>query len=210
MNILIADDHTMIRNALSFLINQQEDMTVVTTAATGYEVALKLEQMAIDVMLLDISMPPGENGLVTAKRVKAAFPNVKIVILTMHDDEEYIKSALKSQVDGYILKSASDEVLIECIRKVMIGARVFQGYSEEALKQLSKDGVEDLYDTLSKREKEILPLVALGHHNKEISEMLFISVKTVEAHKRNIKKKLQLNTYADIVSYAIKQHLVDY
>lgn len=210
MKILIADDHVLIRNALSFMINAQPDMKVVGDAADGNETFMKAEQLAVDILLMDISMPPGENGLQTTRRIKEIRPRIKIIVLTMHDDETYVREALAAGADGFILKSANEETLLEGIRKVARGERFFDGYTDEQLSGLAVAETDPLYDSLSKREKEILPLIALGYNNKEIAEKLFISVKTVEVHKANIRKKLQLENYAGLLQYSLKHHLVDF
>lgn len=210
MNILIADDHAMIRNALAFMINAQPDMKVVGDAADGSEVFLKAEQLPIDILLMDISMPPGENGLQTTRRLKEAHPDIKVIVLTMHDEETYIREALAAGADGFILKSAHEETLLEGIRQVGRGDHFYDGYDDQQLNSLAKIEQDPLYESLSKREKELLPLIALGYNNKEIAEKLFISVKTVEVHKANIRKKLKLDNYAGLLQYSLKHHLVDF
>lgn len=210
MKLLIADDHAMIRHALAMLINTQPDMEVIGDAASGNEVFVKVESGGIDVVLMDISMPPGENGLVTTKRIKEAFPEVKVIVLTMHDEESYVREALEAHADGFILKSASDESLIEGIRQVYQGNRYYDGYNEHQLSEITLAKEDPLYAKLSKREKEVLPLIALGYNNKDIAEKLFLSVKTVEVHKANIRKKLQLDSYASLLQYSLKHHLIDF
>lgn len=210
MNILIADDHVLIRNALAFFINTQEDMQVIGDAADGHEVYMAVERCPVDVVLMDVSMPPGENGFLTTKRIKEAYPHVKVIILTMHDGESFIREALIAKADGFLLKSAHEEILLHAIHQVYQGHRYFYGYTETDLAQIKLSKEDTLYETLSKREKEILPLIALGYNNKEIAERLFISVKTVEVHKANIRKKLQLESYAGLLHYALKHHLIDF
>lgn len=210
MRILIADDHAMIRNALAFLINAQPDMEVVADAADGHEVFMTVESHEIDLVLIDVSMPPGENGLLTTKRLKESFPAVKVIILTMHDARSYVREALEAKADGFLLKTANDETLIEAIRKVYQGERYYDGYTEHTLSEIALEKEDPLYASLSKREKEILPLVALGYNNKQIAERLFISVKTVEVHKANVRKKLQLESYASLLQYSLKHHLIDF
>ncbi|MGM0125800.1 two-component system, NarL family, response regulator NreC [Enterococcus sp. AZ194] len=210
MNILIADDHAMVRNALAFFINAQKDMQVIGDAADGHEVFMKLESLPVDVVLMDISMPPGENGLLTTQRVKESYPKVAVIILTMHDEESYVRKSLSAHADGFILKNASDDILLEGIRSVYQGERYYHGYTEKELSEIELSEGDPLYASLSKREKEILPLIALGYNNKDISERLFISVKTVEAHKANIRKKLNIEGYAGLLRYSLKHHLVDF
>lgn len=210
MKILIADDHVMIRNALAFLVNTQPDMDVVADAADGHEAFMIVENSPIDLVLMDISMPPGENGLLTTKRLKETFPEVKVIILTMYDDHSYVREAMEANADGFILKTANDETLIKTIRKVYGGERYYDGYTEQELSEITLEKEDPLYASLSKREKEVLPLVALGYNNKQIAERLFISVKTVEVHKANIRKKLKLESYASLLQYSLKNHLIDF
>ncbi|MBC6312357.1 response regulator [Listeria immobilis] len=210
MNILIADDHAMVRNALAFFINAQSDMQVIGDAADGNEVFMKLERLSVDIILMDISMPPGENGLLTTQRIKESYPEIKVIILTMHDEESYVRKSLSANSDGFILKNASNEILIEGIRTVHKGKRYYHGYTEKELSEIVISKEDSLYASLSKREKEILPLIALGYNNKSISERLFISVKTVEVHKANIRKKLNIEGYAELLRYSLKHHLVDF
>ncbi|MDM8213625.1 response regulator transcription factor [Enterococcus hirae] len=209
MRLMLSDDHELIRNALSFLLNAQPDMEVVAQAEDGTQTVMQLEQQAVDVLLLDISMPPGENGLKTARRIKEEFPKVKVIILTMHDEESYVKEALDAGADGFILKQEKEELLLDAIRRVYQGEQVYPGYTAEQLAELRTEVVRSLYETLSKREKEILPLIALGYQNKEIAERLFISVKTVEVHKTNIRKKLEVENYADLLQFSVKNHIID-
>ncbi|MGX7352211.1 response regulator [Enterococcus canis] len=210
MKLFIADDHALVRNALSFLLNAQPDMEVVGDAADGHEVFMKLEQLPVDLVLMGISMPPGENGLQTTRRIKEVLPKVKVLILTMHDEENYVKEALNAGADGYLLKHADDDELLKAIRTVYAGGQYFSGYTEESLEALDHAEIDPLYDSLSKREKEILPLVALGYNNRDIAERLFISVKTVEVHKANIRKKLKVDSYASLLQYSLKHHLIDF
>jgi two-component system response regulator NreC len=210
VRILIADDHAMIRNALAFLVNAQPDMDVVADAADGHEAFMLVENNPIDILLMDISMPPGENGLLTAKRIKETFPQVKVIILTMYDDRSYVQEAMKAKADGFILKTANDETLTKAIRSVYAGKRYYDGYTEQELGEITLEKGDPLYASLSKREKEILPLIALGNNNKQIAERLFISVKTVEVHKANIRKKLKLESYASLLQYSLKNHLIDF
>ncbi|MHC5227808.1 response regulator transcription factor [Enterococcus sp. LJL99] len=214
MNIIIADDHAVVRSGLRLLLEEQQGITVVGDAADGTEAFLLLEKNNVDVVLMDMRMPPGENGLQTTRRIKEHFPNVKTIILSMHDEEEYVRTALSYGAKGYILKSSQDTILIEAIKKVMAGEiaidPLFGNYSNKEW-QSAKDVKEEAskYDRLSKREREVLPLVALGFSNKEIAERLFISVKTVEVHKSNLMKKLELATFSELLQYSMKHQLID-
>ncbi|MFD1671890.1 response regulator [Agrilactobacillus yilanensis] len=215
-NVLIADDHAIVRNGLSFLINQQPDFTVVDQAADGNQTYMKVEQNAIDILVMDLSMPPGESGLITTKRIHEHFPKVKIIILSMHEEEEYIRQALQNGANAYILKSSPDAELLTGLAKVSADETYLDQnirLSEESAEAINSVGETDLnlkeYNNLSNREKEVLPLVALGYSNKEIAQQLFISVKTVEAHKANIMKKLKTKNRAELIQYAIHHHLIE-
>lgn len=214
MKVMIADDHAVVRSGLRFIIEAQEDMDVVGDAADGTEIFQLLEQQIADVVLMDLRMPPGENGLQTTARIKEYFADVKVIVLTMHHDEGYVEQALQAGAKGYVLKNSQDHVLLDCIRAVYAGDLFIDpafGYSEERIREamLSEDNHLNRIDRLSKREKELLPFVARGYGNKEIAEQLFVSVKTVEVHKANIMKKLEVDSYAELLHYCVRQNLVD-
>ncbi|MGX7264856.1 response regulator transcription factor [Enterococcus crotali] len=214
MNIIIADDHAVVRSGLRLLLESQEDITVVGDAADGTEAFLLLEKYPVDVVLMDMRMPPGENGLQTTRRIKEHFPNVKTIILSMHDEEEYVRTALDYGAKGYILKSSQDTVLLEAIQQVLKDKIVidplFGEYDQESWGNDKDTAEKDAkYERLSKREREVLPLVALGYSNKEIAERLFISVKTVEVHKSHVMKKLDFDTFSELLQYSMKHQLID-
>ena len=210
MKLIIADDHIMVRKALEMLLNYQHDMEVVATAGDGQEAYLLVEQLHPDVVLLDISMPPGESGMITAGRIHESFPETKIIMLTMHDDKEYLLYTLQSGASGYVLKNAPEDELLEAIRTVYDGG-VF--ISKEMVPYLVQSFVNrheknGSYLELSARELEVLTLIAKGYGNKEISDLLFISVKTVESYKAKIMTKLDLKTRSELVEYALKKKLL--
>lgn len=211
MNIIIADDHAVVRSGLRLLLEEQPEITVVGDAADGTEAFLLLEKNNVDIVLMDMRMPPGENGLQTTRRMKEHFPKVKTIILSMHDEEEYVRAALSYGAKGYILKSSQDKILIEAIKKVMAGEIAIDPSFGNYAKQLTMDTKEinSKYERLSKREREILPLVSLGYSNKEIAKRLFISVKTVEVHKSNLMKKLELETFSELLQFSMKHQLID-
>lgn len=214
MNIIIADDHAVVRSGLRLLLESQPDITVVGDAADGTEAFLLLEKYHVDVVLMDMRMPPGENGLQTTRRITEHFPEVKTIILSMHDEEEYIRTALEYGAKGYILKSSQDIVLLEAIKQVATGQSVIDpvfGTHEKNywLKKVDKEEKDEKYKRLSKREREVLPLVSLGYSNKEIAERLFISVKTVEVHKSHVMKKLELESFSELLQYSMKHQLID-
>ncbi len=215
MRLVIADDHAVVRTGFTMLLNYQEDMEVVGTAADGRQAFEKVKALSPDVLLLDLSMPPGESGLFAASKIHDVFPEVKILILTMYDDEEYITHTFKSGALGYILKNSPDDELIKAIRTVAKGERYIDPVlmNETFEKFLATDEIpehdREPFNILTQRELEILPLVAKGYGNKDIAEMLFISVKTVEAHKSRIMDKLDLGSRPELVEYAMRKKLFD-
>ncbi|WP_049390783.1 nitrate respiration regulation response regulator NreC [Staphylococcus capitis] len=218
MKIVIADDHAVVRTGFSMILNYQEDMEVVATAADGVEAYQKVLEYKPDVLILDLSMPPGESGLVATSKISESFPETKILILTMYDGEEYLFHVLKSGAKGYILKNAPDEQLILAVRTVYKGEtyvdmKMTTSLVNEFINQSHQEEVSyssDPFKILSKRELEILPLIAKGYGNKDIAEKLFVSVKTVEAHKTHIMNKLNLKSKPELVEYALKKKLLEF
>lgn len=215
MKIVIADDHAIVRSGFSMILNFQEDMEVIALAADGIEAYQMVAKHQPDVLLLDLSMPPGESGLVATGKIKEDFPETKILILTMHDDEEYLFHVLKNGASGYMLKSAPDEELLQAIRVIYNGGTYIHPKMATSLVRelVNKDHnvkESDPFELLSKREIEVLPLVAKGYGNKEIAQKLFISVKTVEAHKAKIMEKLQLKSRPELVEYVLKKKLLNF
>ena len=215
MKIVIADDHAIVRSGFSMILNFQEDMEVIAMAADGIEAYQMVAKHQPDVLLLDLSMPPGESGLVATGKIKEDFPETKILVLTMHDDEEYLFHVLKNGASGYMLKSAPDEELLQGIRTIYNGGtyihpKMATSLVRELLNKDHKAKESDPFELLSKREIEVLPLVAKGYGNKEIAQKLFISVKTVEAHKAKIMEKLQLKSRPELVEYVLKKKLLNF
>lgn len=216
MKIIIADDHAVVRTGFMHILNYQEDMEVVATAADGLEAYELVAKHQPDIILLDLSMPPGQSGLIATGKIHEDFPETKIVILTMYDDEEYMFHVLKNGASGYILKNAPDEELISALREVYDGGTyVHPSMATSLIREFVQKGPrtiddDDPFKILSKREIEILPLVAKGYGNKEIAEMLYISVKTVEAHKAKMMDKLQLKSRPELVEYALRKKFLNF
>ncbi|MGO1314022.1 MAG: nitrate respiration regulation response regulator NreC [Staphylococcus equorum] len=217
MRIVIADDHAVVRTGFSMILNYQEDMEVVGTAADGVEAYQKVMEYRPDVLIMDLSMPPGESGLIATSKISESFPETKILILTMFDDEEYLFHVLRNGAKGYILKNAPDEQLLLAIRTVYQGEtyvdmKLTTSLVNEFVNNSFQDtqASNDPFKILSKREIEILPLIAKGYGNKDIAQKLFVSVKMVEAHKTHIMQKLDLKTKPELVEYAMKKKLVDF
>ncbi|MCM3784623.1 response regulator transcription factor [Neobacillus mesonae] len=215
MRIVIVDDHVVVRSGLTALLNGKHGIEVIGDAADGDEAIVKAEELSPDVVLMDFSMPPGKDGLTATSELKKKLPDIQVLILTMHDDEEYLFRAIQAGASGYILKSAPYEELIAAIRSVAEGSaylypsatkKLMHEYSE----MIRRGETEGPFETLSEREKEIMAWIAKGYSNKEIAEHLIISVKTVESHKSNLMDKLGLKSRPELVKLAMKKGLLSY
>src|SRR3989304_2464109 len=210
IKILLVDDHAVLRSGLKLLLNAQPDMEVLDEATDGLEAINKAVKLSPDIVLMDISMP-GIGGLEATKQIKAKCPKIKILVLTMHDDESYLKEFLRHGASGYVVKKAADTELTAAIRAVSRGEIALHPSVTKTLinnylniSSSSKKRNEH-HDHLSEREQQVFSLLVLGHTNKEISDALFISIKTVETHRTRIMQKLNLNTRAQLVHYAIEK-----
>ncbi|MCA1318957.1 response regulator transcription factor [Bacillus tianshenii] len=215
MRILLVDDHAMVRMGLKMLLDANPEMEVIGQASEGNEAIEMAERLIPDVILMDLSMPHGKDGLTATIELKKRMPEVVILILTMHDDDEYLFRVVQSGASGCILKSAPHEELLSAIQTVATGAaylypKATKRLMEDYVTRLKQGENHDTYSILSEREREILSLIAKGYANKEIGEMLFISVKTVETHKSNLMEKLQMKTRPELVKYAAKKGLLDF
>jgi len=216
IRILLVDDHALVRSGLAMLLNAKSDMEVVGEAADGEEAIVKARECRPDVVLMDLSMPHGKDGLSTTAELKKEMPGTAVLILTMHDDEEYLFRAIHLGASGYLLKSSPHEEMVSAIRHVAEGNAYLHPTATkrlmgEYLDKLKNGGGEaGPYESLSEREKEILAKVAQGYTNKDIAEQLVISVKTVESHKSNLMDKLNLKTRPDLVKFAMKKGLLNF
>ncbi len=211
VRILLADDHTILREGIKVLLNRERDMEIVAEAEDGAQALEKVRTAKPDVVVMDISMPK-IGGLEVTREITETFPDVKVVILTMHDNEEYLVQALKSGAKGYVLKEAAATDLAEAIRAVVRG----DAYLYPAVARKLVDDyvnrvrtIKTASESLTPREREVLKLVAEGHTNKEIADYLGISVKTVENHRANLMRKLDLHDRTELARYAIKIGLVE-
>ena len=212
IKVVVADDHTILRQGIKALLDNQEGIEVVGEAKDGREAIKTIEELLPDVILMDIAMP-GLNGLEATRRIKKKFPKVKVVVLTMHANEEYIFQILNAGADGYLVKETAFQDLISAINAVhkgeafmspSISKKVMTDYIQRA------QGEEKVgFDTLTTREREILQLVAEGNSNKKIAEALFISPKTVETHRAHIMDKLNIHDRAGLIKYAIRKGMTD-
>ncbi|QOR66954.1 response regulator transcription factor [Cytobacillus suaedae] len=213
IKLLIVDDHVVVRSGLMMLLNGKDNIEVIGEASEGDEAIRKAQELNPDVVLMDLSMPHGKDGLTATKELHELMPQVAILILTMHDDEEYLFRAIHSGASGYILKNAPHEDLLSAIHSVASGNAYLNPTATKSLMSGYMDRVKNgegssSFDLLSDREKEILEWIAKGYSNKEIASHLVISVKTVESHKSNLMEKLGIKTRPELVEYAMKKGLL--
>ena len=212
-SIVIAEDHTILREGVKALLSSHPDLKVVGEAADGLEAIRCVQNHNPDMILLDLSMPR-MTGLDAIKEIKRVTPKIKIVVLTVHNTEEYILSTLQAGADGYVLKDAHSTELMTAIRQVLDGRRYLSpsisGTIIDGLLEGKKESaIRSAWDTLTQREREILKLVAEGHKNKDIADLLCISIKTVEKHRANLMDKLGLHNVAALTALAAEKGLIN-
>lgn len=213
IRIVLVDDHAVLRAGLTALLNAESDMAVVGEAGDGAASLRVVADCQPDVVLLDINMP-NMSGLEALSALHKVAPKSRMLILTMHDDQTYLRQALAQGAAGYVLKQAADTELLTAIRTVHHGGAFLHPNHAQALLSPNptappgQSPTSDDLSILSERELEVLKLIALGHANKEIAEMLYLSVKTVETYKTRIMEKLGLTTRAALVRFALKQGLL--
>ena len=210
--IFIVEDHTLLRAGLRALLSQDPDLEIVGEADNGRDAIRAIGVLAPHLVLMDLSMP-GMNGIEAMQDIKRRHPKTRILVLTIHKTDEYIHESLRAGADGYILKDATHDELRVAIRSVLngktylspdISGKVINAY----LGSGKTDNPANSWDTLTHREREVLKLVAEGHPNKYIADYLCLSIKTVEKHRSNLMKKLDLHNASMLTSYAIEKGLV--
>ncbi len=213
--VLIADDHALVREGIIAFLKLCDDIEVVAEASDGLEAVEKAKKIKPDVVLMDISMPK-LGGLEATVELKKINPDIKILVLTQYDDKEYISRFLKAGVSGYLLKRAVGSELVTAIRAVSrgefylfssIASNVVAGYLGKDKKD-KEAAMEDPYEKLTDREKQVLKLIAEGHTHKEIGDMLNISAKTVIAHQTNLTEKIGINSRAGLIKFAIQRGII--
>lgn len=209
IRILLADDHTIMRRGLRLLLESHPEFSVVAEAADGRQAVERAEATEPDVAVLDIAMP-NLSGIEAAQRINAASPHTAIVILSMHSDEGYVLRALKAGAKGYLLKDSAESDLIAAIQSVHDGKTFFSPeittmLMDDYVREIRTRGAEDSYDLLTSREREILQLLVELKSNKEIAQLLNLSLYTVETHRRNLHEKLNLHSLPELILYAVRK-----
>ena len=212
IRILVADDHGIVRKGLRFLLERQPGMEVVGEASEGREAVRLCEDLAPNVVIMDVAMPQ-LNGIDATAQIVKNNPGIGIVILSMHADESYLVRALSAGAKGYLLKDSAEVDLVRAVQVVAQGRPFFspqiaQSLLEDYVKTLQHRGLQDSYELLTDREREVLQLLAEGKSNKEVATILDLSTYTVETHRTNLMHKLNLHNTAEIVLYAVRKKII--
>jgi two-component system response regulator NreC len=212
VRIVLADDHTIVRNGLRAVLDRHADFAVVGEAANGREAIEAVERERPDVVILDLAMPI-LNGIEAARRISAEHPKTAVMILSMHADESYILKALRAGARAYLLKDSAESDLIHAIRAVSAGKAFFSPIvskvlADDYLRQLQQHGVEDRYESLTARERELLQLIAELKSTKDIAALLGVSPHTVDTHRGNLMQKLNVHSIPELVLYAVRKGVI--
>jgi two-component system response regulator NreC len=210
IKILMVDDHAIMRDGIRALLGLHDDIEVVGEASDGREAVEKAQELRPDVVIMDIAMP-GMDGLEATRRIRKKHTGMKVLVLTQHDNKEYILSVIKAGASGYVPKRALGSELVSAIRAVQQGGSFLYPSAataiiEDYLQQARAEG--DSYDQLTAREREILKLIAEGHTSRQIADMLFLSLKTVQGHRLKIMEKLNLHNRTELIKFAMRKGLV--
>ena len=213
IKILLADDHTILRAGLKMMLNAQPDMEVVGEAQDGRQAIAETQRLHPDIVLMDITMPD-MNGIEATRQIKKLIPEAKVLVLTMHENDEYVFQALRAGASGYMLKEAADTELISALHVISSGQFYLSPIAQSVmvgdyLQRVRAGEERDSYSSLTEREREILKLVAEGYTNNQIAERLVISPKTVDTHRTHIMDKLNLHSRAELVKYAMRRGLLE-
>jgi len=212
IRILLAEDHAVMRTGLKLVLERQVDFRVTGEASDGREAVALAQQEHPDAVVMDISMP-NLNGIEATRQICAVLPECSVVILSMHSDEAYVLRALKAGARAYLLKESVEADLIAAIRAVVAGKAFFSPavsrmLVEDYVRQLQDREIEDSYELLTMREREILQLIAEGKSNKDTANILNLSLYTVETHRGNLMEKLNLHTVPELILYAVRKGIV--
>lgn len=205
IRVLIVDDHTILREGIRSLLERESDIEIVGEAGDGEEAVAKAGELEPDVVLMDIGMPK-MNGIEATRRIRQKYPHIRVLILSMHDDEEYVRPLMQAGASGFVLKRSATTELVVALRAAYQGHTVLApGLAKLAF---SEGGSKQDFDGLTERELEVLRLIAEGLTNQQIADRLFISIKTVQAHRANIMEKLQLHDAVELTKYAIRKGII--
>jgi DNA-binding NarL/FixJ family response regulator len=212
IRILLADDHNILRDGMRLLLERQPGFLVVGEAADGRGTLQLAEDQRPDVVIMDIAMP-NMNGIEATRRIVEKHPQIGVVILSMHHDESYVLRSLKAGAKGYLLKDSLRSDMVEAIRAAAQGRSYFTRkvsriLQEDYVREMERRGVDDTYELLTDREREILQLVAEGRTNKEVAALLNVSLTTVETHRTHILQKLDLHSVPELILYAVRKGII--
>jgi two-component system, NarL family, response regulator NreC len=210
--VLLADDHQLMRSGVRLMLEREPDITVVGEAGDGREAVALAKTLKPEVVVMDIGMP-NLNGIEAALQMTQHNPELAVVMLSMHSDESYVLRALKAGARGYLLKDSAEADLIKAVHVVAGGKSFFSPAVSKVLlddyvRKLKRSGAEDAYDLLTQREREILQLIAEGKSNKDVANLLNLSVYTVESHRSNLMEKLNLKGVPELILYAVRKGII--
>ena len=212
MRILLGDDHTLVRQGFRKILEQEPDWTIVGEAADGRSAVKLALELSPNVVVLDIGMPL-MNGVEATRQILRRNANIHVLILSMHSTEAYIVEALKAGAKGYLLKDSADSDLLRAVAAVAMGKSFFSPavarvMLDDYVRHLADKGIADRFDTLSEREREVFQLIAEGHSNKEVADLLSLSLTTIETHRAHILQKLDIHNTAELVLYAVRRGVI--
>ena len=214
IEIIIMDDHEVVRDGIRTVLGQADDIVIVAEAENGEEAIRLVEEYKPHILLADITMP-GMSGIDTAEIISRDFPKTKVIIFSMHEDEEYISKAIENKASGYLSKNAEKEEMVQAIHTVAQGGQYFSSdVSQTMLSSYVSNAINDKDSTaqkthLTNREAEILKMVSAGLRSKEIADKLFISTRTVETHRNNIMQKLDVKNTAELIRFSLENKLIE-
>jgi len=212
IRVLLADDHGIVRKGLRSAIESEGGYEVVAEASNGREAVQLAQQLKPDIAIMDIAMPQ-LNGIDATEQIMKLSPSTKVIVLSMHADESYVIRALAVEARGYLLKDSAEVDLLPALRSVMQGRpylspKVTQVLLEDYMRYLRQRGLQDTYDLLTAREKQVLQLLAEGNSNKDVANLLNLGLSTVDTHRTNLMQKLNLHSTAEVVLYAVRKRII--